>query len=121
MQLTLDNEGPGIPIKTIWRSKVIEEAIEAVKDLCDEYQHEYKPVSMRSALEVLGYDNTQQNAIIKYVASKGFTYCLDPIIAATHFDPNNPRAVNDMVTDTPDYGACFWGPDQLKSRLQSLR
>lgn len=100
---------------------MIDEAIEQVRDLCDEYQHEYKPVSMRSALETLGYTAPDINVIIKAVAERGFTYCLDPIIASTHFDPNNPRAVNDMVTDTPDYPACFWGPDQLKSRLHSLR
>ena len=36
-------------------------------------------------------------------------------------DPGeNPAAVDKMVTNFPSADACYWGPDQLKSRLDAL-
>jgi hypothetical protein len=96
-------------------------AVHRVMSLCDEYQTGYRSVSMRSALETLGYDRDAQDEIVRAVAEEGFQYCLDPIISATHFDPNNPQAENGMITDFPNKEACYWGPDQLKSRLHCTR
>jgi len=81
---------------------------------------EYTSISAREGLYTLGFTADDTDQIIEEIANRGFKYCLDPQIAATHFDPNNPKAVNDMVTDHPDAMACYWGCDQLLSRLQSL-
>lgn len=99
----------------------IKEALQRVCDHCDDMMDGYQPVSMRGSLKFLGYTVPQQNEVISHCAMNGFNYCLDYTVAATHFDPNNPKAVNDMVTDYPDQQACFWGPDQLKSRIQCVR
>lgn len=96
-------------------------AIEQVKVHCDLLMENYESVSMRGALYTLGFTTEEADEVIRYCSERGFKYCLDPMIAATHFDPNNPRAVNNMITDRPSAQACYWGPDQLKSRLQSLR
>jgi len=77
--------------------------------------------SLRSALDASGYTGEEAQVVIYYVASHGFDYCLDPTIEATHFDPNNPKAVNGMVTDSPPRDACHWTPEQLRSRLDALR
>jgi len=87
---------------------------------CTLLEPTYTPVSARGALYELGYHGADAEQIIDHIAAGGFTYCLDPRIAATHYDPNNPAAVNGMVTDKPGAQACYWGPDQLKSRLQCL-
>lgn len=78
---------------------------------------EYTSLSAREGLYTLGFTEDEADEIIDHIASRGFNYCLDPRIAATHFDPNNPKAVNDMVTDRPDEQGCMWGADQLASRL----
>lgn len=99
----------------------IRTALERVCGHCDDMMDGYRGVSMRRTLKFLGYDKAQQDDVINYCAMNGFDYCLDPMIPATHFDPNNPKAVNDMVTDYPPLFACDWGPDQLKSRVQCVR
>lgn len=103
------------------RSEEIREALDRVCGHCDEMMDGYHGVSMRGTLRFLGYNREQQDEVIHYCAMNGFDYCLDPVIKATHFDPNNPKAVNDMVTDYPPTFACEWGPDQLKSRVRSVR
>lgn len=100
----------------------IQKAIDRVITLCGERtRNGYKATSVRSALRDLEYESSDIEEIIDFVAEGGFTYCMDPRIEATHFDPNNPRAVNGMVTDRPQEFACFWGPDQVASRLHALR
>lgn len=107
--------------ETQFTTDKIIDAIKQVISLCDDLQADYEPVSMRGALYTLGYDEDQADAVINYCAANGFNYCIDPSISATHFDPNNRNAVNDMVTDRPSADACYWGPDQLKSRLAFVR
>jgi hypothetical protein len=97
----------------------IHEALEQVLVSCELAQAEYTPMAMRSALIDLGY-SSDADQIVAFVAAGGFTYCMDPSVSATHYDPNNREAVNGMVTDYPGPDACFWGPDQLASRLRSL-
>jgi len=99
----------------------IREAFQRVCDHCDELMDGYIGTSMRRSLKYLGYSRVQQDELIRYCAMNGFDYCLDPLIAATHFDPNNPKAIDNMVTDYPEAWACEWGPDQLKSRVQCVR
>jgi hypothetical protein len=99
----------------------ITNALKRVCRHCDELMDGYVPISMRKSLKYLGYNRVEQDEVIRYCAMNGFDYCLDPIIAASHFDPNNKDAVNGMVTDAPAAWACEWGPDQLKSRVMSVR
>jgi hypothetical protein len=88
----------------------IKSAIEDVKKLCDVKMDGYKMVSLRSALREL---KIEEQPVIDYVSKHGFTYCLDYTIAATdHFEGN---------TEKPSQDVCYWGPDQLKSRLDCLR
>lgn len=102
-------------------SAEIKTALERVRKHCDELMPDYQGVSMRGALKFLRYTRVEQDEVIRYCAMNGFDYCLDPMIPATHFDPNNPDAVNGMVTDCPPAFACEWGPDQLKSRVWCVR
>jgi hypothetical protein len=89
-------------------------AVHRVMSLCDDYMSGYQMVSMRSALVALGYDNAAQNEIIRAVAEQGFTYCLDHTVSATHY------VGEEMETGYPSSDVCYWGPDQLKSRLYSI-
>lgn len=96
------------------------EAIEQVRVHCrNAMETDYHSISMRGALYTLGFVEAEADQVIQKVADSGFTYCLDPSIEATHFSPDDPRAVNGMVTDRPSEAACYWGPDQLLSRLNS--
>lgn len=95
----------------------IEEAVVQMKTSCDLKMKGYEPVSARGLLNELGFGG-DADQVLEYLFEGGFTYCLDPKFAATHFDPNNPEAVNGMVTDHAPARACYWGPDQLKSRLE---
>jgi hypothetical protein len=97
----------------------LKEAIEQMKVHCDLKMADYEAVSARSVLYELGYEADAEQ-VLKAIYDAGFTYCLDRDFSATHFDPNNPKAVNDMVTDYPSADACYWGPDQLKSRLEAV-
>ena len=90
-------------------------AIEAVKDVCVKfYADGYRPVSMRSGLIAAGYTRPDQiTAVLEYVASHGFEYCLDHTIECSSGTTGKPRS-------RPDQQVCWWGPDQLKSRLDCL-
>jgi hypothetical protein len=92
----------------------IVEAIEKVKALCDAYYADgYQPVSMRSGLTASGYDREQIREVLAYVAARGFEYCLDYTIECSSGTTDKPRS-------RPDQQVCWWGPDQLKSRLDCL-
>jgi len=96
------------------------EAIAQMLVQCEHKQVAYEPVSARGVLIELGYLGADIMQVLQHCADGGFTYCLDHRFSATHFDPNNRDAVNGMVTDYPEQSACYWGPDQLASRLQCL-
>lgn len=85
------------------------EAIEQVRAHCDLLMGNYESVSMRGALYVLGFQEHEADQVIAHCAAHGFDYCLDPGTAHSR-----------SGTRPPAY-ACYWGPDQLKSRLDSLR
>lgn len=65
-------------------------------------QGEYEAVSARGVLYTLGFE-ADADEILAFIASRGFDYCLDP-----------------MFGDHPSRFACYWGPDQLESRLQFI-
>lgn len=100
--------------------KQLNEAIDQMKVQCDLKMATYEPASARAVLHELGYDGDDVEQVLQRIYDGGFTYCLDSRFEATHYDPDNPRAVGGMVTDRPSADACYWGPDQLKSRLDSL-
>jgi len=90
----------------------IHEAIKQVMVTCDLKMVGYEPVSMRSALQECGYRGDQAQQVLQHCADGGFDYCLDYTIPMTgHHMANGEK---------PDYEVCYWGPDQLKSRLQCL-
>lgn len=88
----------------------IREAVEQVKCHCDLLMNGYRPVSLRDALRDLGFHGEDRDEVIYWVAERGFEYCLDPLIACKGPDGY----------ESPNYEVCFWGPDQLKSRLDCL-
>lgn len=92
-----------------------DQKIEAVHQMmvhCEILQADYTPVSARSALRDLGYGDEDRLEVLQFIAEGGFDYCLDPSIPMTgHHEARGER---------PDYAVCFWGPDQLKSRLDCL-
>jgi hypothetical protein len=90
----------------------INQAIDEVKAYCDTLMKGYHPVSLRSALYALGYDKEESDAVIRDCAERGFTNCIDPIIAT--------KSYPDFEERFPTSDVCYWGPDQLKSRLWSL-
>jgi hypothetical protein len=88
------------------------EAVHQVMVTCDLKMADYEAVSLRSALAECGYRGEQAQQVINHVAAGGFDYCLDPSIPMTgHHDAQGEK---------PSYEVCYWGPDQLKSRLQCL-
>jgi hypothetical protein len=75
-------------------------------------QGDYPMMSARSTLYELGFEGEACEEIIRHIAEGGFTYCLDHTIPMTgHHDAQGERPHRDV---------CYWGPDQLASRLRCL-
>jgi hypothetical protein len=89
------------------------EAVDQMRSHCQFLveKADYSGVAARSALYLLGYHGEDADQVIEAIAEEGFTYCLDPQVKSysgvedEHFYPNED--------------ACYWMPDQLKSRLDS--
>jgi hypothetical protein len=73
----------------------------------------YPMVSVRSLANKLGFSE-QIDAILAACAEGGFTYCLDHTIEATSYSGNG------MESSYPSRDVCYWGPDQLRSRLDCI-
>jgi hypothetical protein len=84
----------------------IREAVEQMKVQCDLKMANYEMVSARSALHELGYQGEDTEEVLKALFESGFTYCLDPWYH---------RGSEVVSADV-----CYWGPDQLKSRLDCI-
>lgn len=69
---------------------------------------EYATVSARGVLHELGFFDENVEQVLEHVAAGGFNYCLDHAIPC----PDGER---------PSMSACYWGADQLESRLRCLR
>lgn len=96
----------------------VKEAITQMRTSCDlKMEQDYQLVTARGLLYELGFEVEDAEQVLQVLYDGGFRYCLDPWFKAKHFDPNNPKAVNGMVEEFPSHDACYWGPDQLKSRL----
>lgn len=95
-----------------------EQVIEAVRQMIShtkllmEQYHQgtgsYDPVSARGVLYTLGFEETDADQVLRAVASTGFWYCLDPVVP-------DERDGHRFSRD-----ACYWGPDQLESRLDGI-
>lgn len=94
-----------------------DQKVQAIKQMiveCDlAYADHYRMVSARSVLRRLGYLPNESQEVIEFIAERGFDYCLDETIPS--------KAYPDFKLEYPSQDVCWWGPDQLKSRLQSLR
>jgi hypothetical protein len=99
----------------------VNEAIEQMKSHCRHLElNDYHVVSARGVLYTLGYHSDEEvMQVLRAIADRGFDYCLDPYIIpqrSTHFMDDE-----DAHPAPPPSNACYWGPDQLRSRLESLR
>ena len=92
-------------------------AVGQMKTYCDTLMADYKPVSARSALNAVNakgrYDEVEVEQILQAIYDAGFQYCFD-----RKFLSSNGM---DGTQEYPADSVCYWGPDQLKSRLNSIR
>jgi hypothetical protein len=91
----------------------INEAIEQMKTHCELKMVNYEPISARSCLYELGYHGEDTEQVLQRIYDGGFTVCLD-----SHF--KSQGVYPDFTPEYPSPDVCYWGPDQLKSRLDSL-
>jgi hypothetical protein len=89
------------------------EAVAQVKVVCELKMSEYQMVSLRSALYECGYTQEQADQVITFCAEAGFTNCIDPMIPV-----KNVIGIDKPVYPCED--VCYWGPDQLRSRLSFI-
>ena len=71
----------------------------------------FEPGAQASAREILvelGYDGEELENVLRWIASRGFRYCLDTTIQ------------HQQQSEGPSYWACVWSIDQLESRLQCV-
>lgn len=92
----------------------IKEAIEGIKKRCDAKMPKYEMCSARSVLYELGYNNKDTEQVLTWIYDSGFTYCLDHHFKCT-------SGLGDGRMEYPVSDVCFWGPDQLKSRLECVQ
>ena len=89
----------------------VNEAIEQMKFHCDLKMANYDLISARGTLYELGYFGDKAEQVLQYCFDRGFNYCLDPDYHVSRETP--PLRIPESV--------CYWGPDQLKSRLECVR
>lgn len=90
----------------------VKEAVEQMKVHCDLKMPNYEMVSARGVLHELGY-GADVEQVLQAIYNEGFTYCFDP-----YFKSSN--GLGDGGMEYPSADVCYWGPDQLKSRLQCV-
>lgn len=78
---------------------------------CELKQQNYEMVCARGLLNELGF-GADADQIIDFIYDGGFTNCLDPSKATTSYP--------DFKPEYPSADVCYWGPDQMSSRLFSL-
>lgn len=77
---------------------------------------EYEMCSARGVLYTLGYNSDDAHTVLKYIHEDGFAYCLD-------FEfPSQALKADGETRETiyPDQQVCYWGADQLHSRLMCV-
>jgi hypothetical protein len=84
------------------------EAVDQMRSYCQQItETDYHSVSARGVLYTLGYTPYDADTVLTELHKEGFDYCLDPMFPSKTLGKDEP---------TPDF-ACYWGPDQLKSRI----
>jgi len=93
----------------------VREAIKQCEVHCKmlEEQNDYTSVSLRGTLYTLGYNAEDADEVVNYCAINGFKYCVDPWIPHTK---HNSETGETKYEYPPEF-ACYWSPDQLRSRL----
>lgn len=88
------------------------EAIEQMKAHCRLVieTKDYEMLSARGTLYTLGFTSDEADSVIDLIRLGGFTNCLDPNVYMT----------KDGKRIYPGADVCYWGADQLLSRLQCL-
>lgn len=87
--------------------EAVQQSIMLLRALEETAELRYTMFSARSVLVHLNLDKHEQDEVLDYMHKNGFAHCLDP-----RYPSNNER--------TPEH-ACWWGVDQLRSRLQCVR
>ena len=84
------------------------QSLSFARNAVDYYKNggDYEMLMYRDVLRKLGYHGEDAEQIISAVAKAGFDYCLDPQISHQGYFP----------AEDP----CWWGCDQLYSRLQCV-
>ena len=92
----------------------VEEAIAQAIIHCDILtETDYHVVTVRQVLRDLGYGN-QLPQLLHEISKGGFEYCLDPEI------PCKSGVGMENKEIYPDHDVCYWGPDQISSRLRAV-
>jgi hypothetical protein len=71
----------------------------------------YKMGSVRSIAHDLSIPDDRLEAVLMACVDGGFSYCLDETIATKDRDGKWSK---------PSWRVCYWGPDQLRSRLDCV-
>ena len=102
------------PVKAIDRPGVLD-ALRAIRAEAKRLEtgHGYPPVSVRSLHTDLKLE-TPLVDILEACVDGGFSYCLDHTIEATSYSGGEEH------TGRPSRDVCYWGPDQLRSRLDCV-
>jgi hypothetical protein len=87
------------------------EALVSLKSYCDSKMSPYTLISVRHSLRTLGYHNGDLDQLMQAIYDHGFRYCFDPQFKCSDGIPGSDKQVY------PTSDVCYWGPDQLKSRL----
>jgi hypothetical protein len=92
------------------KSEAVQQMIAHCRLLMEQYEQggRYESVSARGVLYTLGFE-AEVNEVLAFIAEGGFAYCLDAEVGAT-----------ERHGERPPRHACYWGADQLESRLQCL-
>lgn len=101
--------------------KQVNEAIAQMISYCKDSEERteidgYEFQSARSLLYTLGYTSEDAEKVLKALYDGGFTYCLDPDY---HESPSSSH--KDTLGDRISEQVCYWGVDQLRSRLEFIR
>jgi hypothetical protein len=89
----------------------IKEAIQQMLTHCEIKMASYELISARGTLYELGYHGDDAEQVLQHCYDRGFTYCLDPDYHRSPRGDDQGRISADV---------CYWGPDQLASRLECV-
>jgi hypothetical protein len=90
----------------------VNDAIRQLHSFCRAREEikDYESMSARGVLYDLGYEEDEADEVLVAIYQGGFTHCLDPSFKGQGVYP-------DFVPEYPPAFACYWGPDQLRSRV----